>query len=97
MDRTNANDFRANLKEWLDTARTEPVKVTRKNGESFILMNSDEFEKMQVELANLRGVARGLSDVVHGRTRPATSESTESAIERAKARVIGKRSKKAVG
>lgn len=60
-------------------------------------MNSDEFEKMQVELANLRGVARGLSDVVHGRTRPATSVSTESAVERAKARVIGKRSKKAVG
>jgi len=97
MDRTNANDFRANLKEWLEAARAEPVKITRKSGESFVLINADEFEKMQVELASLRGVARGLSDVAQGRVRAATPESTGTAIDRAKARVLGKRSKKAVG
>ncbi|NJM09551.1 MAG: type II toxin-antitoxin system Phd/YefM family antitoxin [Bdellovibrionaceae bacterium] len=97
MDRTNANDFRANLKEWLEAARKEPVKITRKSGEAFVLINADEFEKMQVELASLRGVARGLSDVVHGRVRVATPESTGAALDRAKERVLGKRSKKAVG
>lgn len=97
MDRTNSNDFRANLKEWLEAARTEPVKITRKSGESFVLLNADEFEKMQIELASLRGVARGLSDVVHGRVRAATPESVGAAVDRAKARVLGKRSKKAVG
>lgn len=55
----------------------------------------DEFEKMQVELASLRGVAQGLNDVVQGRTRKATSESTATAIERAKDRVFNKRTKKA--
>ena len=55
----------------------------------------DEFEKMQVELASLRGVAQGLNDVVQGRTRKATSASTATAIERAKDRVFGKRTKKA--
>ena len=55
----------------------------------------DEREKMQVELANLRGVAQGLNDVVQGRTRKATSESTTTAIERAKDRVFSKRTKKA--
>ena len=97
MDRTNSNDFRANLKEWLEAARTEPVRITRKSGESFVLLNADEFEKMQIELAGLRGVARGLSDVVHGRVRTATPESVGAAVDRAKARVLGKRSKKAVG
>jgi prevent-host-death family protein len=97
MDRTNANDFRASLKEWMDAARTEPVKITRKSGEAFVLLNSDEFEKIQVELANLRGVAKGLTDVIQGRTRKATSASTGTAIERAKNRVLGKRNKKALG
>ena len=97
MDRTNANDFRMNLKEWMETARTEPIKVTRKSGEAFVLLNADEFEKMQVELATLRGVAKGLTDVVQGRTSKATPGSTENAIERAKERVLGKRSKKAAG
>lgn len=97
MDRTNANDFRANLKEWLETAQKEPVKITRKCGDSFVLMNAEEFEKLQLELASLRGVARGLSDAVHGRVRAASAASTEGAIERAKARVLGKRPKKAVG
>lgn len=51
MDRTNANDFRTNLKEWMEATRSEPVKITRKSGEAFVLLNADEFEKMQVELA----------------------------------------------
>jgi antitoxin YefM len=97
MDRTNTNDFRANLKDWMEAARKEPVKITRKSGEAFVLMNADEFEKLQVELASLRGISRGLSDVAHGRVRPSTPESTGTAIERAKSRVHGKRSKKAVG
>lgn len=97
MDRTNADDFRTNLKQWLEAARSEPVKITRKSGESFVLLNADEFEKIQIELASLRGVAKGLSDVVHGRVRKSTAGSTESAIDRAKERVLGKKNKKAVG
>ena len=97
MDRTNANDFRSNMKEWMEAARSEPVKITRKSGEAFVLLNADEFEKLQVELANLRGVAQGLSDVVQGRVRKATSDSTQSAIDRAKERVLGSKRKKAAG
>lgn len=97
MGRTNANDFRSNLKEWMEAARIEPIKITRKSGEAFILLNADEFEKMQIELANLRGVAQGLTDVIQGRTRISTANSTETAINRAKERVFGKQSKRAIG
>jgi prevent-host-death family protein len=97
MDRTNANDFRANLKEWMEAASSEPIKITRKSGDAFVLLNADIFEKMQVELASLRGIAQGLSDMAQGRVRKSTTESTGSAIDRAKTRVFGKRTKKAVG
>ncbi|MBY0384259.1 type II toxin-antitoxin system Phd/YefM family antitoxin [bacterium] len=97
MDRTNANDFRANLKEWMETARTEPVKITRKSGEAFVLINADEFEEIQMEVATLRGVVKGLTDAVQGRTQPASLKSTEAAIENARNKVFGKKSKKAVG
>jgi prevent-host-death family protein len=97
MERTNTNDFRSNLKEWMETARSGPIKITRKSGESFVLVNAEVFEGLQIELANLRGIAQGLSDVVQGRTRLASSESTNNAIERAKERVLGKELKKAVG
>lgn len=97
MDRINANDFRANLKEWMDAACQEPVKITRKSGESFVLLNSDEFEKIQVELASLRGLAQGLSDVIQGRTQQSNSLSTAMVLDRAKNRVHGAKVKKAAG
>lgn len=98
MDRTNANDFRANLKEWMEAARSEPVKITRKSGEAFVLLNADEFEKMQLDLARLQGLTSSLTDVAQGRTSPATEQSTRDALARAKARALGsKKPKKAVG
>jgi prevent-host-death family protein len=97
MERTNADDFRSNLKNWMESARNEPIKITRKTGESFVLINADEFERIQMELASLRGIAKGLSDAIHGRVRPADQESTGNAIERAKERVLRKKGKKAVG
>jgi prevent-host-death family protein len=97
MERTNSNDFRSNLKEWMETARSEPIKITRKSGESFVLLNAEEFEKIQIELASLRGITQGLSDVIQGRISAGTIESTDSAIKRAKERILNKGAKKAVG
>lgn len=91
MQKINMSDFRSNLKTWMDSARDEPIKITRKTGEAFILVNADDFEKMQIELASLRGVAQGLSDVIHGRVRKSEPKSTNSTIARAKERVLGKK------
>ncbi len=96
MERTNADDFRSNLKEWMESARNEPIKITRKTGEAFVLINADEFERIQMELATLRGVAQGLSDVVNGKVHKSQVKSTDSAVERAKNRVLNKSKKKAV-
>lgn len=74
----------------------KPIKITRKTGDAFVLINADQFEKIQIELASLRGVAQGLSDVVHGRVKKSQLKSVESAIEKAKERVMGREKNKAV-
>lgn len=98
MDRTNAEQFRANMKEWMEAARNEPVKITRKSGESFVLVNADIFEKMQLDLTRLQGLTASLVDVAQGRVSSATEKSTAEVFERAKKRALSsKKGKKAVG
>lgn len=97
MDRTNADQFRANMKEWMEAARNEPVKITRKSGESFVLLNADLFEKMQVDLARLEGLTASLIDAANGRLTPASERSTAEVFERAKKRALSHRKTKKVG
>lgn len=98
MERTSADQFRANLKEWMEAARKEPVKITRKSGEAFVLINSETFEKMQIDLARLQGLTASLMDVVQGRVSPATDHSTAEVFSRAKQRALpSTKAKKVVG
>jgi len=97
MERTNANEFRSNLKEWMEAARKEPIRITRKSGESFVLLDADTFEKMQLDLAKLQGITGGLMDVVQGRLQRSTVDSTTKTLNKAKALALaGKTVKKAV-
>jgi PHD/YefM family antitoxin component YafN of YafNO toxin-antitoxin module len=98
MDRTNADQFRSNMKEWMEAARSEPIKITRKSGESFVLLNADTFEKMQLDLARMEGLTASLIDVAQGRVSPSSDKSTAEVLERAKKRALSaKKNKKAVG
>jgi len=98
MDRTSADQFRSNMKEWMEAARSEPVKITRKSGEAFVLLNADIFEKMQLDLARLEGLTTSLLDVAQGRVSPATEKSTAGIFARAKQRALAaKKTKKAGG
>jgi len=48
----SAHQFRANLKQVVDSAieNHEPVTVTRKNGEAFVVMSLDDYEREQETL-----------------------------------------------
>lgn len=67
VDISNVENFHLDLNECMEAARAEPVRITRKSGEAFVLMNAEEFERPQAEVATLRGVASGLADTAHGR------------------------------
>lgn len=98
MNRTNADQFRSNMKEWMESARNEPIKITRKSGESFVLVNAEIFEKMQFDLARLEGLTASLIDVTQGRVSPASAKATADVFERAKKRALStKKNRKSVG
>jgi antitoxin YefM len=48
----SVNQFRANLKQYVDAAveNHEPLTVKRKNGESFVVMSLDDYEREQETL-----------------------------------------------
>ncbi len=48
----SVHQFRANLKSYVDKAveNHEPLTVTRKNGEAFVVMSLDDYEREQETL-----------------------------------------------
>ena len=48
----SVNQFRANLKHYVDEVveNHEPLKVTRKNGEAFVVMSLEDYEREQETL-----------------------------------------------
>lgn len=67
MESTGGTEFRANLKEWLDVADTEVVKVNRPGGKSVVVLNAETYESIMLELAELRGIHKGLLAASEGR------------------------------
>jgi antitoxin YefM len=52
MDSVSVNKFRDNLKAFVDrvTVDHEPIKVTRRAGEDFIVMSAEDWEREQETL-----------------------------------------------
>jgi antitoxin YefM len=52
MDSISVNQFRDNLKSYVEQAVSEhePIKVTRRAGEAFIVMSADDWEREQETL-----------------------------------------------
>jgi antitoxin YefM len=48
----SVNQFRANLKQYVDQAvdNHEPLQITRKNGEAFVVMSLEDYEREQETL-----------------------------------------------
>jgi PHD/YefM family antitoxin component YafN of YafNO toxin-antitoxin module len=97
MNGTNAQEFRIHLKEWMETARAEPVRITRKSGESFILVNENDFSNLQQEVVRLQGALLGMMDVVEGRTKEISQSSIKNSAANIKSLLLAKKDKKAVG
>lgn len=52
MDTVSVNQFRDNLKSFVEKAVTThtPIKVTRRAGEAFVVMSADDWEREQETL-----------------------------------------------
>jgi len=66
MQNTNPKALRAELKGYLDLAEKEPIRIQRRTGESFILLNETAYAFLQNEMLSLQRRLLGMSDIVSG-------------------------------
>lgn len=69
MKSTNPKQFRAELKDYLDLASKEPIRIHRRSGENFILLKEDMYQSLQEEIVNLQRRLLGMSQAVAEETK----------------------------
>ena len=66
MENTNPKKLRAEMKDYLELAKNEPIRIQRRSGETYILMNEEEYSKMQVEIMSLQRRLLSMSNILDG-------------------------------
>ena len=69
MNQTNPKKLRAELKDYLDLAAKEPIRIQRRSGENYILLKEGSYQGMQDEIVSLQRRLLGMSQVVAGETK----------------------------
>ncbi len=67
MDTTNPKKLRAELKDYLDLAVKEPIRIQRRTGESFVILNEATYSEMQNEIISLQRRLLGMSEAAEGK------------------------------
>ena len=67
MESTNPKKLRAELKDYLDLAASEPIRIQRRTGENFILMSEDTYAYLQNEIVSLQRRLLGMSQAAEGK------------------------------
>ena len=70
MQNANANKFKSELKEYMDAAVSDPVRINRRDGQGFILMSEQLYDGFRNEVLSLQRRLLGMSEIVDGRTKP---------------------------
>lgn len=66
MKQTNPKQFRAELKDYLELAAQEPIRLQRRSGDSLILMKEEHYQAMQDEILSLQRRLLGMSEALTG-------------------------------
>lgn len=69
MKQTNPKALRAELKDYLDLATKNPIRIHRRSGDSFILINEASFNEMQSEIVSLQRRLLGLTEIIDGKAK----------------------------
>ena len=54
MNSTNPKNLRIEMKRYLDIARTDPIRILRRSGDSYVLINEKDFSEIKEELLQLQ-------------------------------------------
>lgn len=70
MQSANAKKFRAELKDYMEAALSEPVRINRRDGESFILMSEQIYDDFRNEIQSLQSRIIAMNELADGKTKP---------------------------
>lgn len=70
MQNANAKKFRSELKDYMDAAVSEPVRINRRDGQSFILMSEQIYEDFRNEVQSLQRRLLGMNEIIDKKTKP---------------------------
>ena len=68
MESTSPKKLRAEMKDYLDLATIEPVRIQRRSGENFILMNEDKYTELQNEISSLQRRLLAMNEIAEGKS-----------------------------
>ena len=80
MENTTPKKLRAKLKDYLDLAKKEAVRIKRRSGQHYILINEDKFTELKNEVHTLQKRLLGKS---HGATPEKEKTKTKPAPKKA--------------
>ncbi len=69
MQSANAKTFRAGLKEYMDAAVSEPIRINRRDGQSFILMSEEKYDGLRSEIDSLQRRLLGMTQILDGQVK----------------------------
>ncbi|MBF0313370.1 MAG: type II toxin-antitoxin system Phd/YefM family antitoxin [Oligoflexia bacterium] len=69
MQNTNPKQFRAELKDYLELAEKEPIRIQRRSGESYILLKEQDYQGLQEEIISLQRRLLGMSQAISSKGR----------------------------
>lgn len=64
----SARKLRAELKDYLDLASKEPIRIQRRSGENYVLMNEEKYAELQMEISSLQRRLLAMANVIDGDT-----------------------------
>lgn len=68
MESTSPKKLRAELKDYLDLAANEPIRIQRRSGENYILMNETKYADLQNEISSLQRRLLAMNESADGKT-----------------------------
>jgi PHD/YefM family antitoxin component YafN of YafNO toxin-antitoxin module len=93
MQSANAKKFRSELKDYMDAAVGEPVRINRRDGESFILMSEQIYDDFRNEIQSLQRRLLSMNEVLDGKTTEYTRKEDRLARFKTQAKPENKKAK----
>jgi PHD/YefM family antitoxin component YafN of YafNO toxin-antitoxin module len=86
MENTTPKKLRAKLKEYLELAKKEAIRIKRRSGQHYILTTEDKYNELKTELHTLQKRLLGKNAVVGKTVKKKTGEKKTN-VKKAKKKV----------